>query len=265
MTTALTTTTEPLPEERMIDDQPVDAWFDRIQTVLAGRISAGHAALFARPERLLGGIEWHSCFSGPAAPLTKMDVVRRAAVQKRLEAMLKDVRLLADRVTAEGSDGRRLGRILRAISEVPPLQWVWLVGEQPVIVGWSHQPPPTIGLSVPIPTAIPIPPSASVPITVGPPGRFETIRGFGAIPPAPEPAMPPGPSVNAGAHRYDWLIFAVVVPTVLAMILSAALLVPNVPWPTANSDRITALSQELAALDAAAEKCATPPSSNKKP
>ncbi len=264
MTTALTTTTEPLPEERMIDGQPVDAWFDRIQTTLAGRISAGHAALFARPERLLGGIEWHSCFSGPAAPLTKIDVVRRAAVQKRLEAMLKEVRLLADRVTAEGSDGRRLGRILRTISEVPPLQLIWLVGEQPVIVGWSHQPPPTVGVSVPIPIAIPIPTSA--PTTAGTPGAFETVRGLGAAPPAPNPATIPGSSVDADGHRYDLLIFAVVVPAILAMILMAILLLPNVPWPTASPDRITALSKELAALDAAAETCTTtPPSPNKKP
>ncbi|MEI6559919.1 MAG: hypothetical protein WCO00_16070 [Rhodospirillaceae bacterium] len=228
MTEALTLTPEPLPPDRLIDGQPVAAGFERLQTTLAGRLSAGHAALFARPERLAGGLGWHLRTPGPAVPLASLDLTRRTQVVQRVEAMLRDVRTLGDRLQAEGAEGRRLGRQLRAIARLPPGQQIWLAGDQPVIVGWSLE-------------------------TSERPAGTDGVRGLGG-PAAPEPAPAPPPARAAGRPR-----LGVILPAALALALLALLLAPGLPWPAGDGGHLAALGLELAKLEAAAAKCAPPP------
>lgn len=118
----------------------VDCW-DTLTLLLERELSTAHAALLAEPltNAARGAIDWYARGEGAAAPLSALPEAARAAVSARLEALVGGIEALAARLKASGAEGDRfLGGMLSLALQIPGPDFVYAIGEQPVLVAWGH-------------------------------------------------------------------------------------------------------------------------------
>ncbi len=123
---------------RMVDGYPAEEAFARMQAVLATRLGAAHANLFAMPRRQGDAITWVADTDGEIGNVGMLPPAGQAAAMASVERLLSDVRTLGDRLGTENRELARLARVLRAAARTPPPALVRTVGTQPVIILWTH-------------------------------------------------------------------------------------------------------------------------------
>ncbi len=112
-----------------------------IAQAVASRLSPAHALMFSEPLPGPDGVatDWYARIEGPARRLDELGAGEAEAARDRIGALTRDVLQLADEWEAAGAEAdRRLGEALRNAVEVPDVDAVWLVGDQPVLVSWAH-------------------------------------------------------------------------------------------------------------------------------
>lgn len=173
---------------------------DRLAGHLSARLGPGHAALFARPREAGAFIEWHAAVDGPMRRFVDLPAEERAEVQSRLGRLVGEIRGEAARLGASADEEERsLGALIAAALEIPGLDRVYVVGDQPVLTDWGSIALDPTGRGVPSPRGV--------------------LFGFG---PVVQPPMPAGvsaapvaglaataaPVVRAAPSRWTWPLLA---------------------------------------------------------
>ena len=112
-----------------------------ITDAVAARLSPAHALLFCEPVTTPDGVatDWYAQARGAVRRLDEIGPEEGEAARRRLGELVGDILSIADEFEAGGSEtDRRLAEALRNATEVPDGNAIWLVGDQPVLVTWSH-------------------------------------------------------------------------------------------------------------------------------
>ena len=117
--------------------QPVLAQHGRIDGLLRRQLSPLLASLFARGSTTADGryLEWYTDLSGQPVPLGQLAGSARESVEGLLRERLGAVRGLGARLQSQGDADA--AELLRLICGMPAVGNVYVVGGQPVIVGWG--------------------------------------------------------------------------------------------------------------------------------
>lgn len=122
--------------------EPLHTTHEQIRGVVRRRLSERHARLLAEPQTDDIGrrIDWYSEVEGTVAPLSSLSPGSRAAALAEVESLGKDIEGLGARLAETPSDDARLlGRALALAVRRPSDDYVFLVGDQPVVVCWGYE------------------------------------------------------------------------------------------------------------------------------
>lgn len=238
--------------------EPLHATHEQIRGVIRRRLGERHARLLAEPQQDDVGrrIDWYSDIAGTVAPLSSLPEAARTETLSQVNALIADIAALGTQLQqAPSADARITGRALELACKRPSDEYVFLVGEQPVVVCWGYEPDAAGAMLPPaFPTAAP-----AVAASVSPPPPVVA---------APLPA-PPVPVVAAPFPWLGWLL-ASALSVVLALITAhflrqvvpeqAVVVVtqlpppPAPPAPQAPPNPLVGLQSDLGAAQAEAEK-----------
>jgi hypothetical protein len=192
--------------------QTANSAYDQLSRYLAQQLSAEHARLLAEPNLnpSRGLIDWYSEAEGPARAFAELDEAARRGADDRLARLVNDVLAEGDELAKSKDGGKRLlGQMLKLAVEVPSEDYIYAVGDQPVLVCWGNlrdvANPPTGLLRKmayrPPPPPPPVPPSrpAVAPATV----VAVAVRAWSPVP------------------LLLWLLFSLLVATIFYMLLAA--------------------------------------------
>jgi hypothetical protein len=122
--------------------EPLHATQAQIRGAVGRRLGARHAALFAipQPHEQRAAIDWYAEADGEVRPLRDLPAGERASRLAEIERLLGDVTGLGNAlVESGGSEAALLGRSLQLATRRPSDDYVFLVGDQPVIVAWGYE------------------------------------------------------------------------------------------------------------------------------
>jgi hypothetical protein len=119
----------------------------QIRALVHRRLGEQHACLLAEPQRRAGEdrITWLSAAAGLVRPLAALPAATRASVREECDALLAEIDRLGESLeSGAAGDGRLAGRLLRLVARRAPDDCLFLVGNQPVLVGWGCPPTETL-------------------------------------------------------------------------------------------------------------------------
>lgn len=122
--------------------EPLHAAHEQIRGVVRRRLGERHARLLAEPQADEVGrrIDWYSEAEGAVTPLSALSPEARATVLAEVDALARDITGLGDRLAETASDDARLlARALALAVRRPSDDYVFLVGDQPVVVCWGYE------------------------------------------------------------------------------------------------------------------------------
>jgi hypothetical protein len=198
--------------------------YQTIDRYLRRTLSSAHADLFAEPNvsGFGGDIDWYTPIDTAGDP-QRLDAVaepRRTQLFARLSTLIGDIRARAVELksSAKQSD-RLLGQLLLIAIEVPGEEFVYAVGEQPVLVFWGHL------------RDVPMPESGVVDRMIARmivPATRPQEQAAASPPTAPTPVTSPPPTASPeNKPRYAWVaptlwsVFAVLCVAIALELLSA--------------------------------------------
>jgi hypothetical protein len=151
------------PEESVKD---LETLHDCLMRALGHRVPPTVTALYARPQVLAEGLVlWHSSFAGQPIALKDLSEQASADLQEKLFERLKAIKGLADQESSRSEHDPHVLQLLHHASADPPLEAIYSVGGQPVLLFWDK----AIASAVPREKLIaPIPPVLA---TIAPSGR----------------------------------------------------------------------------------------------
>jgi len=157
--------------------EPLHHAQEQIRGAIRRRLGPRHAALLAEPvaHDLGRAIDWYSDAGGDAVALHALPVDRQQSVLDEVERLRSDIEVLAQRFEAgDTQDVRLLGKALHLAVRRPSNEYLFLVGDQPVIICWGYEPeaagavlPPPM-LTAPAPAAAALPVAAMAPASLPP-------------------------------------------------------------------------------------------------
>jgi hypothetical protein len=142
------------PEESVKD---LEALHDSLIRALGNRVPPSVASLYARPQVLAQGlVVWDSSFAGQPIALKDLSTQALAELKEKLFERLKAIQRLADQEASRFEHDPRLLQLLRHASADPPIEAIYSVGGQPVLLFWDK------AISIASPREILIPPPPQV-------------------------------------------------------------------------------------------------------
>jgi hypothetical protein len=187
--------------------EPLHNTHEQIRGVIRRRLGERHARLLAEPQQDDVGrrIDWYSDVTGAVAPLSSLPEAARAETLAQVDALVADIAALGAQLRqAPSADARVTGRALELACKRPSDDYVFMVGEQPVVVCWGYEPeaPGTL-----LPSASPAP-------AVAAPAPL-------AAAPLPPPFVPTA-AVATAAPPFSWLGWLTASALAVALALTAA-------------------------------------------
>jgi hypothetical protein len=149
--------------------EPLHTTHEQIRGVIRRRLSERHARLLAEPQPDDVGrrIDWYSEVPGAVAPLSSLPEAARAETLSQVAALIADIAALGAQLQqAPSADARITGRALELACKRPSDDYVFVIGEQPVVVCWGYEPDAAGAL---LPPAFPTPTPAVVAAALPPP------------------------------------------------------------------------------------------------
>jgi hypothetical protein len=245
------------------------------------RFGRRHAALLADPEPLADGsaVDWYVPGHVKATPFADLPAQNAAKFVQELSSLTNDIRAFAEELeqSKRGGPDRSLADALRNALQIPGPEYLYSVGDQPVLVAWAYHKqeasPFDVGLvriaDVPRPTSPkpPAPPTIARPAPQ-PPQPPRLVREP-APADAPRPTSDPPPvqiphTVVAAKRPFPWhwllwLLFALLVAAILAILLRACSInvvrtwYPGLAWcgyaPTIVRDDLSRISDLQRLID----------------
>ena len=121
--------------------QLVIAAHQQIARFLSGRFGQEYARLFAEPILGAGAIDWFTDAVGPAKRLAEVDETSRVAALQKVQALVTDIQKLSGELAGSApADQRLIGEILSNALIYPGDEYLFLVGDQPVVACWGVKP-----------------------------------------------------------------------------------------------------------------------------
>lgn len=123
--------------------EPLHHAQEQIRGAIRRRLGPRHAGLLAEPvaHDLGRAIDWYSDASGESVPLNALPSERQQIVLDEVERLRSDIEVLAQRFEAgDTDDARMLGKALHLAVRRPSNDYLFLVGDQPVIICWGYEP-----------------------------------------------------------------------------------------------------------------------------
>lgn len=146
--------------------EPLHHAQEQIRGAIRRRLGPRHASLLAEPvpHDLGRAIDWYSDAGGDAVALNALPLERQQNVLDEIERLRSDIEVQAQRFEAgDSEDARLLGKALHLAVRRPSNDYVFLVGDQPVIICWGYEPeaagavlpPPMLPAAAPAAAAMP--------------------------------------------------------------------------------------------------------------
>jgi hypothetical protein len=190
--------------------EPLHATHEQIRGVIRRRLGERHARLLAEPQPDDVGrrIDWYSDVAGGVAPLSSLPEAARAETLAQVDTLIADIAALGAQLQqAPSADARITGRALELACRRPSDDYVFMVGEQPVVVCWGYEPDAAGAL---LPAALP----ATTPAVATPLSSPAPILAA----PLPPSAMP----VAVAAAPFAWLGWLLASALAVVLALSTA-------------------------------------------
>jgi hypothetical protein len=131
--------------------EPLHMAHDQIRGALRRRLGERYARLLAEPQPYDGGraIDWYTPAPGAVVRFADLPPARQQALHDEIDGLLGDIEALGRRFgESDNEDGRLLGQALILAVQRPSDAYLFLVGDQPVVVCWGYEPEAT-GKAVP--------------------------------------------------------------------------------------------------------------------
>ncbi len=150
----------------------------QIREVVRRRLGARHAALLSESQPHENGrVDWYADAEGPVRSLVDMPEAERVATRAVIDGLLADIAALGASLAAGGSDDARLaGQSIELAARSRIDADMFVVGDQPVVVRWGHEPDadgsailparPSFATPFATPSATPVATSAPATVTV---------------------------------------------------------------------------------------------------
>ena len=162
--------------------EPLHTTHEQIRGVIRRRLGERHARLLAEPQPDDAGrrIDWYSDVDGAVTALASLPETARMQTLADIDTLVADIAALGAQLQqAPSADARITGRALELACRRPSDDYVFMIGEQPVVVCWGYEPEaagallppaapatsPAVAETVPLPTPL-APASAPPPATV---------------------------------------------------------------------------------------------------
>jgi len=198
----------------------------QIRTVVRRRLGERHFHLLAEPlpYEASSRVDWYSELEGETRALTRLADPERGRARAEIDRLLADVEQLGQSLQAGATEDVRLaGGVLRLAARPPADDCCYLVGDQPVVIGWGYEVEAISDAGASGAIASPLPPIAPAvvaPVVVAP------------VVVAPVVVAPPA---AVAASRFPWGASLVVgLAAIISLLLAAWALrqvVPQVPAP----------------------------------
>lgn len=210
--------------------EPLHNAAPQLRRVVRRRLGDDTADLLAdpQPHESDQGIDWYAGWSGPVRPVTALPPADRDAVLAGVEHRLADIRRLGDMLAGHGPKEETgvVGLSLKLAARAPSPEFVFLVGDRPVIVAWGYE---TEAANALLPLALPRVPDARLPDTRAPgagvPGRRPVLQAAQRAPVSSLPAVVPAAGIPW------WRTLAAALPLLLLLLAGAWALRGLLPVP----------------------------------
>lgn len=117
--------------------------FSQIREMLRRKFDDDYALLFTKPveNHADGDIDWYSSVQGEARPLNQLPEDEASAMRDRIATMGREIRDYAEELIKTGDPLKiTRGNILRLALVYPDPDYLYVIGGQPVFVGWGFAP-----------------------------------------------------------------------------------------------------------------------------
>jgi len=212
---------------------PLHTLQGQIRAVVRRRLGERHFHLLAEPlpYEASSRVDWYSAVEGEARPLARLAEPERGQKRAEIDALLADIERLGQSLQSGATEDVRLaGGFLRLAARPPTDDCCYIVGDQPVVIGWGYEVEAVTPAGAPsamAPGALPPPMSVAPPPAAVPPPV--------AAPPVTPPPAAVVPVAAVAASRFPWFASLVVGFAAIVSVLLAAWalrqFVPDVPPP----------------------------------
>lgn len=194
------------------------AWtrFPQLRDILARKFGDEYVLFFARPVEndLTNEIDWYTPVQGEAKSVAKLPESEKEAACAKVRHMAADVQAYAEELAASPDPLKATrGQILKLALLYPDDDYIFVSGEQPIIVCWGFGPgtpgvePRNLTRLAPLKPAAPEP----EPVTAAAPAATPA--------PAAAPAPPPPPVSRPFSWAWLWWLLPVLAALLLLLVL----------------------------------------------
>lgn len=124
--------------------EPIHAAYRKLVAVIESRLGPEAARYLARPEvdEATHSIGWHAACDGPVRRWSQLTLEEQAAMATaftNLQARLGNLAIELEKAGAAGGAKENFGHALRLALRSPGLDYLFFVGDQPVLTAWGSE------------------------------------------------------------------------------------------------------------------------------
>ena len=124
--------------------EPIHAAYRKLVAVIESRLGPEAARYLARPEvdEATHSIGWHAACEGPVRRWSQLSLEEQAAMATaftNLQARLGNLAIELEKAGAAGGAKENFGHALRLALRSPGLDYLFFVGDQPVLTAWGSE------------------------------------------------------------------------------------------------------------------------------
>src|SRR6185369_12356212 len=124
--------------------EPIHATYRKLVSVIESRLGPEAARYLARPEvdEATHSIGWHAACEGPVRRWSQLSLEEQAAMATaftNLQAKLGNLAIELEKAGAAGGAKENFGHALRLALRSPGLDYLFFVGDQPVLAAWGSE------------------------------------------------------------------------------------------------------------------------------
>ena len=209
----LVTSTRPGVRPLGVRGEPLHNAQAQLRAVVRRRLGDRHFNLLAEPQaHALGGrIDWYCATPGTVRPLAGLPEADRDAARAGIDALLADIDRTGQALEqGPTEDGRLAGRSLRLAARRPNDEYLFLVGDQPVVVCWGYE----------VEAAGAVLPNAFTPAKAQPDAPAPVVPEAWA--PAPVAAQAGASPAVAAVAAFPWLFWLLAALLAIALLMAAS-------------------------------------------
>ena len=125
-----------------VGGRPLLAAHEQIAEILRSRLGRDHAELLASPSiEPDGSVSWSTALPGDVIAAKDLPEQQGVKLRQRAERLLSDIRGLGAQMRSEAAATALVGQMVEQVASVPSGDWLYSVGNKPVLVMWGEANP----------------------------------------------------------------------------------------------------------------------------